>query len=101
MRFSVDAWDPAYGTSVDSDEQLGSSAAAVEVDVELPAARWRPIPAPAGRVTPDAVHFVDGVRRVDAHVWIEGAPGAFKVTCTSGHSYRAAPVRGRYRFRRL
>ena len=27
--------------------------------------------------------------------------GAFKVTCTSGHSYRAAPVRGRYRFRRL
>ena len=33
---------------------------------------------------------------------IEGdAPGVFKVTCTSGHSYRAAPVRGRYHFRRL
>jgi len=30
-----------------------------------------------------------------------GAPGTFKVTCTSGHSYQAAPVRGRYRFRRL
>jgi hypothetical protein len=30
-----------------------------------------------------------------------GAPGVFKVTCTSGHSYRAAPVRGRYRFRQL
>lgn len=29
------------------------------------------------------------------------APGTFKVTCTSGHSYRAAPVRGRYHFRRL
>ncbi len=29
-----------------------------------------------------------------------GAPGTFKVTCTSGHSYRAAPVRGRYHFRR-
>lgn len=28
-------------------------------------------------------------------------PGAFKVTCTSGHSYRASPVRGRYRFKRL
>jgi hypothetical protein len=28
-------------------------------------------------------------------------PGVFKVTCTSGHSYRAAPVNGRYRFRRL
>jgi len=27
--------------------------------------------------------------------------GVFKVTCTSGHSYRAAPVRGRYRFKRM
>jgi len=32
---------------------------------------------------------------------IEGAPGAFKVTCASGDSYRAAPVRGRYHFRRM
>jgi hypothetical protein len=30
-----------------------------------------------------------------------GAPGVFKVTCTSGHSYRASPVHGRYRFKRL
>jgi hypothetical protein len=30
-----------------------------------------------------------------------GAPGVFTVTCTSGHSYRAAPVRGRYHFRRV
>jgi hypothetical protein len=27
--------------------------------------------------------------------------GMFKVTCTSGDSYRAAPVHGRYRFKRL
>lgn len=27
--------------------------------------------------------------------------GAFKVTCTSGNSYQATPVKGRYRFRRL
>ena len=32
---------------------------------------------------------------------VEGeATGVFKVTCTSGQSYRAAPVGGRYRFRR-
>lgn len=31
---------------------------------------------------------------------MEGA-GVFKVTCTSGQSYRAAPVNGRYRFKRL
>ena len=29
------------------------------------------------------------------------APGVYKVTCTSGQSYQATPVRGRYRFRRL
>lgn len=32
---------------------------------------------------------------------VEGSAGVFTVTCTSGHSYRAAPVRGRYHFRRL
>jgi hypothetical protein len=31
---------------------------------------------------------------------VDGSPGVFKVTCTSGQSYRAAPVRGRYHFRR-
>lgn len=33
---------------------------------------------------------------------VEGAPaGVFKVTCTSGQTYQARPVGGRYRFRRL
>ena len=27
--------------------------------------------------------------------------GMYKVTCTSGDTYRAAPVHGRYRFKRL
>ena len=31
---------------------------------------------------------------------VEGADGVFKVTCSSGDSYRAAPVGGRYHFRR-
>jgi hypothetical protein len=40
--------------------------------------------------------------QVAATAAIEGeAPGVFKVTCTSGQSYRAVPVRGRYRFKRL
>jgi hypothetical protein len=33
---------------------------------------------------------------------VEGAAsGVYKVTCTSGHSYQATPVGGRYRFKRL
>jgi hypothetical protein len=37
--------------------------------------------------------------RVASTTAIEGS--AFKVTCTSGDTYRAAPIRGRYRFKRL
>jgi hypothetical protein len=32
---------------------------------------------------------------------IADGPGAFLVTCSSGDSYRASPVRGRYHFRRM
>ena len=31
----------------------------------------------------------------------DAGPGVFKITCSSGDSYRAAPVGGRYHFRRL
>lgn len=81
MRFSVDAWDPAYGTS-GSEQELLSSAADVDPDVELPVPRWRPVAAPA-LPPPAAVHFVDGVRRVDAHVWIEAGAAATAGICAS------------------
>ena len=74
MRFWVDAWDPAYGTSPDQ-EPLGSSEAGTDPAVEVPPRRWRPIPARAVP-QPGGVHFVDGVRRVDAHVWFGGPAGA-------------------------
>ena len=32
---------------------------------------------------------------------VDGSPGVFKITCSSGHSYQATPVRGRYHFRRV
>jgi len=32
---------------------------------------------------------------------VEGATGVYKVDCTSGQSFQAKPVNGRYRFRRL
>jgi hypothetical protein len=32
---------------------------------------------------------------------VEGAPGVYKITCSSGQTYRAARVGGRYHFRRL
>jgi hypothetical protein len=32
---------------------------------------------------------------------VEGAAGVFNVTCTSGQTYQASPVRGRYHFRKV
>lgn len=81
MRFSVDTWDPAYGTSV-SDEMNGSSAV-TRLDVELPEAEWRAIPVRPGVPVPETVLFVDGVRRVDAHLWISGDGGATAGICAS------------------
>ena len=78
MRFSVDGWDPSYGASLELEGQLEESTARIDADVELPADRWRPVsPDPAGPL-PDALLFVDGVRRVEAQLWIDGAaaPGA-------------------------
>ena len=79
MRFSVDGWDPSYGASLELEEQLQESTATVAVDVELPASRWQAIEATTDRAVPAAILFVDGVRRIEARVWIDdevsdGAP---------------------------
>ena len=68
MRFSVDSWDPSYGASADL--PADQSTATVDGDVEYPVDRWRPVdPKPAD--DPSAVLFVDGVRRIEARVWID------------------------------
>ena len=74
MRFSVDGWDPTYGMSLELEEQLGESTARVEPDVELPADQWRAVDPDPGLVLPPALLFVDGVRRVEARVWIDDVP---------------------------
>jgi hypothetical protein len=75
MRFAVDSWDPAYGSSVELAEEMVGSTAVVDPAVELAREQWRPLPPPVGLPTPSAVLFVDGVRRIDARIWIEQAPG--------------------------
>jgi hypothetical protein len=74
MRFNVDGWDPAYGTSLELEDYLEESTAAVDVDVELPADRWHAIDPDVGCLDPEALLFVDGVRRVEARVWIDEKP---------------------------
>lgn len=84
MRFSVDAWDPGYGTShQEADEAMDASTAKVDLDVETPADRWAPV-RPTAVPAPSAVLFVDGIRRIDARVWIDhDGPDAALGVCGS------------------
>ena len=68
MRFAVDTWAPDYGTS--REEQLREASRPVDVEVEVRPDRWAPVtPDPAVRPA-GAITFVDGVRRIDARIWI-------------------------------
>lgn len=80
MRFTVDPWDPTYGASLDI--ELGVSSAFVDPDVEVPSSRWAPID-PVPVPPPAAVLFVDGVRRVDAQVWVEDGTDSALALCAS------------------
>ncbi|MCW2893335.1 MAG: hypothetical protein JWO75_2824 [Actinomycetia bacterium] len=74
MSFSVDGWDPSYGASLELEGQLEESTARIDAEVELPADRWRPIDQDTNGRLPEALLFVDGVRRVEAQVWIDDTP---------------------------
>lgn len=71
MRYAVESWDPAYGTSGD-DQALAELDESVDATVECALTEWNPITPPAGAQLPP-VTFVDGVRRIDARVWISGS----------------------------
>lgn len=70
MRYSVAQWSPEYGMPRDDLEDATSR---VDAEVEVSLRDWRGM---AADIEPaDDVVFVDGVRRVDANLWIE-QPGA-------------------------
>jgi hypothetical protein len=93
MRFSVDGWDPAYGMSLEVEEQqLGESTATVEPGVELPAGQWRAVDPDPGLALPPALLFVDGVRRVEARIWIDDDAPAADASAALCASYAAGVV---------
>ncbi|MFP3883568.1 MAG: DNA double-strand break repair nuclease NurA [Actinomycetota bacterium] len=70
MRFTVEAWDSDYGAPTDA--ELDDASQNVDVSVELRPEEWRPLLPEAPPV--DDILFVDGVRRVDATLWIDQPP---------------------------
>ena len=99
MRVAVAPWDPSYGASAEIDA-LAEPTAEVNLDVEVALDAWAPR-RPGATVGAGVVVFVDGVRRVDARVWVGDDAGpvhaglcaswaAGAVRCTGGVATLAA-----------
>ena len=80
-------------------EAVAGEQAAAEAPAVAPTAAKLPLPKAVIARTIGRIGYACG--QVASATAVEGSAGVFTVTCTSGHSYRAAPVRGRYHFRRL
>ena len=87
MNFTVETWDSEYGAP--TDPELGDATKNVDASVEVRPEEWRPLQPDANAVAD--VLFVDGVRRVDATLWIDQLPDfpAFALAAT----YAAGAVR--------
>jgi hypothetical protein len=102
VRLSVESWDPAYGLPGEAAELEEGEGDAV-LDVEMAAAAWAPRDPATGDRVPEAIVFVDGVRRVDARAWVHApdstvAPAlcatyaAGAVRCTLDHPAELSAV---------
>jgi hypothetical protein len=72
--FHVETWDPEYGAAVETGT-LDPASAQVDPAPEVPLAAWAPRWPDPGVTPPASVAFVDGVRRIDARVWITDPAG--------------------------
>ena len=90
MRFSIESWAPEYGSALEVDERTHSEAR-VDVTVETPAPRWEPKAPRAGTRPGESILFTDGVRRVDARIWVRTEEGGARPGICA--SYAAGAVR--------
>lgn len=92
--FTVDPWDPGYAAAAAAEafSELGATSAELVLDVERPLGDWKPVsPGPAARA-PETLLVADGVRRIDARVWVHDPDTAMPVPGIAA-SYAAGIVR--------
>jgi hypothetical protein len=82
MKFSVETWAPEYGFSVDA-ESLTESVDAVDTSIEVEPADWEPITPTGTAAALEQILFVDGVRRIEARVWIHEGDRSYMGVCAS------------------
>ena len=78
--------------------EIAAGDLAAQPEVAEPIAASMPLPDAVVARTIERIGYSCG--KVASTAAVEGASGVFKVTCSSGQTYQATPVHGRYRFRR-
>ena len=82
MRFAVDPWDPSYGFANEAEDDTSAATVTVDFGTELPVEQWRPLRSTASPPS-SGIAFVDGVRRVEARVWVTDEDHAAPGVCAS------------------
>lgn len=88
-RIAVESWDPELGGSF-LEGELQPSDARVDPGVEVEPSRWRPLAPAVPLPLTERVVFVDGVRRIDAVVWVTEPGGELRLGLCA--SYGAGAV---------
>ncbi len=88
MDLSIESWSPEYGTPIETGDVQAESDQ-VDVGAEVPAGDWAPLD--AGDFAADCVNFVDGVRRIEARIWITGSDSVARLGICA--SYAAGRIR--------
>lgn len=81
MKFSVESWAPEYGIAADQNA-FEEAADSVDAAIERPLDQWEGIQ-PSPHEVPERILFVDGVRRIDARVWIHDGNRSHVGVCAS------------------
>ena len=74
MKFAIETWATEYGSPMEIDG-LDPSATNIDLAIEREAEKWTPLDPAKKASVPEKILFTDGVRRIDARVWIEDEEG--------------------------
>jgi hypothetical protein len=99
LKFAVEAWATEYGSAMEESGVLATPESPPDVNVEVPADQWTPRRPATGVAAAGVVLFTDGVRRIDARLWIDDSEGGTRLGVCA--SYAAGIVRTEARRARL
>ena len=70
MKYVVETWAPEFGANVQSLD-LEPAKEPTNLEVEVPLKDWKPIDPTLTAEPLSEIAFIDGVRRIDARIWID------------------------------